>query len=324
MVREAAPGIFCIPIPLPRNPLKELNSYLITGPRNLLIDTGFRREKCRAAMTAALDELGVDMTRTDIFLTHLHTDHTGLAPELASPSSRIYISEYDRTRMPGAYDRTSWTRSDDTFRRNGMPAAVLEAQALKNPMHSQAPRPYDDYLAVQDGDTFAYGSYALRAIATPGHTPGHLCLWDEAHQILFSGDHVLFDITPNVTKWADVPDSLGDYLQSLAAIRDLPARLVLPGHRTVSCSLPQRVDALIAHHEARCREVLGILSAAPATAWETASKMHWDIRADRWEDFPAAQQWFAMGEALAHLDHLHHLGRIRPQEASGRITWTLC
>ena len=83
-----------------RNPLKCLNSYVILDERrSLVIDTGFRMPECREALTAGLAELGVDMRRADIFLTHLHSDHSGLASELASPGSKIYITREDGRRI---------------------------------------------------------------------------------------------------------------------------------------------------------------------------------------------------------------------------------
>ena len=76
MVTQVAPNLYRIPVPLPGNPLRNLNAYLIRGDRNLLVDTGFRQEECRTALKAGLAELGVDMADTDIFLTHLHSDHS--------------------------------------------------------------------------------------------------------------------------------------------------------------------------------------------------------------------------------------------------------
>ena len=91
MVTEIIPGLYSIAVPLPNNPLKSLNAYVITGERNLLIDTGFRQDACREALLSGLQTLGVSMEHTDIFLTHLHSDHTGLAPEIRGRGTRIYI-----------------------------------------------------------------------------------------------------------------------------------------------------------------------------------------------------------------------------------------
>ena len=89
MPEEIRKNLYRVPVPLPGNPLKNLNAYLIRGPRNLLVDTGFRQEACRQALAAGLAELEVSMADTDIFLTHLHSDHAGLAPEFLAPTSRL-------------------------------------------------------------------------------------------------------------------------------------------------------------------------------------------------------------------------------------------
>ena len=83
MATKIAENLWQLDIPLIGNPLKNLNSYLfLGGERNLLVDTGFRADYCREAMDAQLKELKVDMDRTDIFLTHQHSDHCGLAVDL--------------------------------------------------------------------------------------------------------------------------------------------------------------------------------------------------------------------------------------------------
>ena len=108
MAEQIAEGLYRLDIPLPGNPLKNLNSYLITGERNLLIDTGFRLDACREAMEHQLRELGVDLRRTDLFLTHLHTDHTGLAGELHRPGCRVYIGAVDGPLMEKSWGQERW------------------------------------------------------------------------------------------------------------------------------------------------------------------------------------------------------------------------
>ena len=95
MAEQLAKDLWRLEIPLEGSPLKTLNSYLIRGERSLLIDTGFRRASCRAAMERQLEELEVDRERMDIFVTHLHSDHVGLAPELVRPGCRIFMGEID-------------------------------------------------------------------------------------------------------------------------------------------------------------------------------------------------------------------------------------
>ena len=311
MISELADNLYSIAVPLPNNPLKNLNAYVLVGSRNLLIDTGFRQDACREALLAGLAELGISMDHTDIFLTHLHSDHTGLAPELAKQDTQIFIGAQDLSRMPGRQNTFSWSESNRRFAQEGFPWPLLEVLKQKNPARALSPVAYDSYIPVQDGEIFSYGGHSFQAIWTPGHTPGHLCLWEEATGICILGDHVLFDITPNITRWQGIPDSLGDYLRSLRRIRQLPVKLPLPAHRAVHTTFSERVEVLLDHHRRRCEEVLRILSDGTAmTAWDIAAAMTWNIRCSGWADFPTPQKWFAVGEALSHLDHLMALGLV--------------
>ena len=91
MCEEILPELFRIKIPLPESPLKYLNSYVIRdSKRNLIIDTGLNRKECLDAMMGGLKKLGVELTQSDIFITHLHADHFGLVAKLATDSSEIF------------------------------------------------------------------------------------------------------------------------------------------------------------------------------------------------------------------------------------------
>lgn len=319
MVEQIIKNIYRIPVPLVGSPLKNLNAYLVRGEeRSLLIDTGFCMPQCREAILGSLAELGVDMARTDIFLTHLHSDHTGLAPELASETSRVFLSAVDRTGMPGKWLNFDWEAYYATLMDNGFPKAVLEASVEDNPAVAFAPGPFDRYESLAEGANLSYGGYTFTVLDTPGHTPGHQCLYEPKEQLMFLGDHVLFDITPNITAWSGVENSLGDYKKSLERVLALPVKLPLPGHRTVHTDLHERIRELLDHHERRCNEAMDILRARPGlTAYEVAGKMSWSIRCRNWEEFPAAQRFFAVGEAIAHLDDLTCRGRLRMEVENG-------
>ena len=324
---EVLSNIFRIPVPLPGNPLKELNSYLIRDPeRCILIDTGFRFPACREALMEGLDELGVSPGDVDIFLTHLHADHSGLSSEIAGNSRKILLSETEAIMMrnlpleggtwTGKWtDRWAGNRARDILA--GMPSNIIGEMMAHNPAIMFAPPGGDRYTGVKDGEVIEAGGYSLRCILTPGHTPGHMCLWDERSGTMFTGDHVLFDITPNITAWISVEDSLGDYLESLRAIKEYPVISALPGHRKTG-DFHARIDELFRHHEARLAEVVGITRSEPGlTAYEIAGKMRWKIRANDWEEFPATQKIFAVGECLSHLDYLRLRGKINRETDGG-------
>lgn len=202
-IREVLPEVFRIPVPLEGNPLKELNSYLFRGSReakqrNLLVDTGFRTEGCKKALLKGLGQLGVSMEDTDILLTHLHADHSGNAPELIQPGGRVYISREDYRFMDG----TLQEHRSERFRENGIEESLLQAMLACTPSRTMAaPLSFRDYTLLEEGDVILAGRYTLRAIWTPGHTPGHFCFEVCGTGAMLLGDHVLFDITPNITDW---------------------------------------------------------------------------------------------------------------------------
>lgn len=315
MIEEVLPQLFRLKISLPKSPLKDLNSYVLVGQdRHLVIDTGFNTDQCFDAMTTGLGTLGIDLSRTDFMLTHMHSDHTGLAARLATPESRIFIGRAD---APVFDDGIDWSPIVEYAVRHGFEREELSSALASHPGIRFRPLKMPPLNRLDDNDRMDVGRYRLRCISTPGHTKGHMCLFDENARVLISGDHVLHDITPHIESWSPDYDALGLYLQSLDKVRSLPVDLVLPGHRNAFSNLPARVDQLARHHRQRLAEVLAILARQPATAYETAAEMTWDIRADSFDQFPVAQKWFAVGEALAHLRHLETTGVVDHMEKGG-------
>lgn len=311
-------NIYTIPVPLPNNPLRQLNSYVIKGEgRNLVIDTGFKLEECRKALCDGLEELGVDMNCTDIFLTHLHSDHSGLAAELATQSSKIYISRADGELL--TLSLTQGLGRVEEYRSYGFSEKELE-NFWENPSMKYRQESPFNFTYVADGDVLTYGGRRMEVIFTPGHTPGHVCLYDRANKVMFLGDHVLFNITPNITTWPFFEDPLGHYVHSLMDISIYDVRLPLPAHRGVNGTMAERIGTIIEHHGARIREMLDILTERPGlTPYDLSGMMTWRVhgKTNSWADFPLNQKWFAVGETAAHLDYLLKRGRVR-REFDGR------
>ena len=312
MIEEVFRNIYRIRVPLPGNPLKELNSYFIRGKESdLLIDTGFRRDACRVALEAGLAELGSDPDRRDVLLTHLHSDHSGLADLFVGEGRSIYIHEADLTLLHRFRENPLPEFRDRRFIDEGFPEKDLEEMYRTNPAMTEAMDMSScRFRTLQDGDTLRVGEYALETFFTPGHTPGNCMFYLRNEQIMFTGDHILFDITPNIAYWPAVPDSLGDYLDSLMRVRDLPVKLAFPGHRHAG-NYAERIDSLLAHHQRRLAEALSLVKENPGmNACQIAGLMKWKIRAASWETFPLVQKWFAVGECLAHLDYFLQRGQL--------------
>jgi glyoxylase-like metal-dependent hydrolase (beta-lactamase superfamily II) len=176
---------------------------------------------------------------------------------------------------------------------------------------------------VNEGDVIDIGDFHFRCVATPGHSPGHMSLYEENRKILVAGDHILFDITPNITYWMDMEDALGEYLASLDKVNALDVKLVLTGHRRLVHDLSGRVRELQEHHRERLNEVLTALGDGEKDILQIAPRIRWDITARTWEAFPLPQKWFAFGETLAHVKYLEARGQVRKRTRNGRIKYAL-
>lgn len=308
MPEEICRNLFRIEVPLPDSPLKSLNSYVVKGKdRNLVIDTGFNRNKCLVAMQTGLAALGIDLSRTDFFITHLHADHFGLVSRLATPTSRIFFSR------PDAEIMESWEGFEPMVAyagKNGFPENALRTAIEQHPGNKFGSDWVPAFLILADGDKIDVGDYSFKCIETPGHTLGHVCLYEPDQRLLIAGDHILGDITPNIQCWSDTENPLKHYLESLDKVRHLAVDQVLPGHRSLFTGCSQRIAELENHHEQRLDEVLKILKGSSLSAYAVASRMTWDIRGT-WDKFPVAQKWFATGEAISHLRYLEEECKIR-------------
>lgn len=313
--------LYRIEVPLPGSPLGSVNAYVLRGEdRSLMIDTAFNRAECRRVLREALDELKLDRDRLDFFITHLHADHSGLAPHLAGADSRLYLNEFG-VRVLGS---DNWDRAHEYARLNGFPAEQLDELFQDHPGRQYSGEQLPDYVSLEDGETLTVGSHHLRVLDTPGHTMGHQCLHDAGRGLLFSGDHVLGDITPNISVHGrEHRYLLVHYLESLDRVAGLDVRLVLPGHRSPFEDAAKRVEELEHHHALRTAEVADVLDGAPRTAYEVASRMSWDIPLETWEAFPVVQRWFATGEALSHLWYLEHEGDVNVLEEDDRVRFRL-
>jgi len=320
MCEELMPDLFRIKIPLPESPLKYLNSYIIKSPdRNLIIDTGLNHKECLEAMQNGLHKLEVDLEKSDIFITHLHADHFGLVTKLASESTHILFSRPDAELME------SWEGFGPMIAyasENGFPEDELRSLLDQHPGAKYGSDWIPELKVLDDGDVINVGLYRFQCVATPGHTMGHTCLYVADKKFLVAGDHILIDITPNIQCWADGENPLKYYLESLDKIYKFEVDLVLPGHRRLIEDHRARIEELKEHHHLRLKEVLTILGMNSLDAFQVASRMTWDIKAETWDKFPLAQKWFATGEALSHLIYLKEEGKVTQREENNITVFT--
>ena len=326
MFEEILPDLYRIEIQLPKSPLKTLNSYLVRGEgRFLIIDTGMNHESCLHAMLTDLEKLGVDLDTTDFYITHLHADHLGLVEHLATESSKVYFNEVEapiaNSVIAKPEERVQQFMS--LYLAHGFPENEFKKAMESHPGYLYRPKQQIDFCVLKEGDTINIGDYSFQCIETPGHSPGHMCLYEGKEKILVSGDHILSDITPNITCWFELENALKEYLTSLDKIYAFEVELVLPGHRSILNDHRKRINELREHHKNRLHEILSALEKGDKTGWEVSPFITWNIDVSSWELFPAAQKVFAVGEAIAHLDYLEMDKKVSKKIVNNKIVYSL-
>lgn len=309
---EILDNLWSFRIELPNSSLKWLNCYVIKGKhdeRNLLIDTGFNLSKCRQDLDEGIAALGLKPESTDVFLTHLHADHIGLAGYLQSLGYRLFMSELD---YQVYWNPNIWTEACRLAYEEGAPSQLCFDPVKGRELSGITPTYFTAEL-LQDGDILSYGQYNLQCISTPGHTPGHMCLYDKEHSLMLLGDHVLFDISPNISALTGMLDPVSDYLHSLEKIRSYKVRYALPSHRDCNTmSLNTRIDDLKIFCYQRLDEVRDIVRDNPGlTAYEIAGRISWHMGSNSWDELPKMQKWAAFGECLAFLRSLLISGKLK-------------
>ena len=322
-MKQLLENIYMETIPLPGSPLKWINSYIITdGDHGPLIDTAFNHRESEAKILSCLAEVGLTIEQTDIFLTHMHVDHSGLCERLKRPSNRVFASPLDSKAINMFQQPPYWDWIIMTNRYAGVPP---EHQLMPEGHVAFRYRPDRemDFDIISVGDRVSIGGYDFEVVDLQGHTPGQIGLYDREQSILFCGDHILDRITPNITAWDLKTDYLGVYLENLKRVKSWNVTHLFTSHRELPDDVNGRIDQLIAHHQRRIQEVVDILKQKQSsTAYEVARQMHWSIPGG-FDEFPTMQKWFACSEALTHLQYLAFHGLASRSEASEPIWFSL-
>ncbi|MFC1926342.1 MBL fold metallo-hydrolase [Chloroflexota bacterium] len=314
---EIVKGVHLVKVPIPDNPLGFLNCYLVEGKNGwLMVDTGWHKREALNALEEGLRELGLAFTDiATIVLTHVHPDHFGLAGKLKqlSPDTRILAHHWEWALIESRYIKFAdlQRKMGVMLRRHGVPD--LDIPALES-----ASMPTMEFVTITMPDEALYGGeildtglYSLEVIWTPGHSPGHICLYEPKNRLLFGGDHILPKITPNVGYHVQSGDNpLGDYIYSLLKVKKLPVDKVLPAHEQVFSDLPGRVDEVIEHHERRKASIIGLIQEKPRLAYEISSLIDWSKPGRTWEDFSPQSQRAAVTETVAHLEYMKLDGKV--------------
>jgi glyoxylase-like metal-dependent hydrolase (beta-lactamase superfamily II) len=302
-----ARGVRRLRLPVPF-PLRWVNLYVLEdGGGPVLVDAGYPIPEARALLWEALHRTGL---RPEVLLvTHAHPDHFGLAAELQERlGCPVWMAREEwvaaQTYQPGM---PAWDQLAAELRAEGMPPERVRATVDSGQrIWAHTPPPSVQRFLGPDEELDLGGGWQV--LVTPGHAPAHVCLFQPETGTLVAGDHLLPKISPNIGRWpAGSPDPLDDFLRSLAGLRGLPVRRVLPGHGDPYSEFAERLQELTDHHRQRLQAVLETVREAPRTGYEVCVALFGS-------DLDSHNERFAMVETLSHLTYLERRGRLRRTE----------
>jgi glyoxylase-like metal-dependent hydrolase (beta-lactamase superfamily II) len=318
-----APGILWMRIPLPMA-LDHVNVYALEDPDGwTIIDTGMNSRRTRSIWEALIAGPLAARPVRRVVATHHHPDHIGLAGWFRDRGAELLVTRtawlyarmltLDVQERPAAETLAFW-------RAAGMGRAMLERRAGERPWNfadAVAPLPLG-YSRLAEGQTLRMGGRDWVVRTGDGHAPEHATFWSLDDPLVIGGDQLLPGISPNISVYATEPDAdpLGEWLASCRRFRPLATEehLVLPGHKLPFRGLPRRLAAMIDNHLAALDRLAAHLTTPANAAACFVPIFGREIEGDAYG--------LALGEAVAHLNHLRATGRAsRAPDPEGVWLW---
>ncbi|TFV77659.1 MBL fold metallo-hydrolase [Blastococcus sp. CT_GayMR19] len=328
---EVADGVYRLALPLGIHGVPTVSAYLLRGDDgDTLVDCGIAAgvdggdpgPDGTAAVSAALAAVGSSLDRLErLVVTHAHIDHFGLAGEVVRRSGgELWM--HRRTEL----DLEKYADPDEAVDRRMLmladhglygPELTASSEGLRDwlPLMPSVGRPS---RLLNGGERFATGGRTWEVVHTPGHSPGHVCLWDADERLLCSGDHLLQVVSPPVTfERGFERDPMGSYLSSLDRVRDLGPELVLPGHGTPFRDGARRAESIAAGKRKRLTQVRDLVESRPRTVFELTTDLFGAA------PLTGAQRHFVIAEILAYLAY-HEVRRVlrRTRRPDGVFLWS--
>jgi glyoxylase-like metal-dependent hydrolase (beta-lactamase superfamily II) len=322
---DVAPGVKWLRMPLPFA-LDHINLWLVDEHDGYtLVDTGYGDAATRSVWDAHCEATLNRRPILKIIATHYHPDHLGNAAWLSERfGAPIAMTAAEYLTAHAVHGQTAGYSVTDTcalFNSHGVADEHLQPFAARgNRYRAGVPELPMRFRRLHPGATVRIGGNDWRVIGGYGHSPEHAALHSPDRRVLISGDMLLPRISTNVSVGPAEPegDPLARFLDSLRAFEAMPDdTLVLPSHGLPFRGIAARVAQLRGHHDARLAELLDAVAAGARTAADIVPVL---FR----RELDTQQRFFAVGEAIAHLNFLVEAGKLaRTTDDAGRVRFAV-
>lgn len=323
MITEISDHFYLITLPMPFR-LRHVHAYVLQAVDDVaLFDAGMTMPGAYEKLEGDLKSIGLSVESiSDIYLTHVHHDHCGLAGRVQEKSkARIHLSE-------SAYQvYTHFQQSDYLtakarlfYARHGVSPAEVEAIVEEiEDIRSLIPK-FAVNTFLRDKEIRQFGNRSFEVIFTPGHAAGHVCFFFREEGLLLAGDHILPYIAPNLSLniYDEIFHPLQSYLESLCIIEKLPINIIHPGHGNSFANSRERIREIRTHHALKKQVILNCLSARPKTTYAVCKEMS-GTAANDWDGW---EKFMAVNETYVYLQELERTGTVKENIINNVIFYT--
>jgi glyoxylase-like metal-dependent hydrolase (beta-lactamase superfamily II) len=295
LIQQIADSLYMITLPMPFR-LEHVHVFVLIHDGSLaLFDTGMNTPDTFSKLEEALERIGKSVHDIDrIFLTHYHTDHCGMAGRLKEISgASIHMSRIGSTIIEiQKNEELVINRIKDFYISHGLSEKAIDTLITFFRGFRKVTVPFKADVLLDPPHVINLGSSVIEVLPTPGHTRGHVSYYFPKEGLLLSGDHVLPEITPNLSP-------------------DLPVVKVYPAHGDPFSNLKGRVEEIREHHRERKGLAFDSIKKGPKTSFQASL----DIFG---HDLPEFDRFLAINETYVHLLELQKEGAIK-EEKRGRF-----
>jgi len=326
-------GVYQIKIDTPF-PVKFVSLYLFKIDDTIvLFDSGLDMGRWGKIFFSCLRNLNISINDIDYcIVSHMHIDHIGLLKKLKQKNPDLKILMHDIT-----HEIVKWEKNDANLTELEQEAKKIAKDLIKFGIsNEQANRVVQFFtywpkfltyqkpdIIIHDGDLFLE---CLEIIWTPGHSFGHICVFNKNTKFLFSGDHILSRITPHIGNFVipkylsekyqehDFKNILKHYLNSLDRIDKREPKVIFPAHQEIIYNPHERILEIKEHHKNRLAEISQLIQNNPMTPFKI-SQIHFG------EDLDEINSYMALSEVLGHLFYLEEQDKVKMTEENGKILY---